>query len=274
MQGFPSGGRKWAWAECGLTVHLTCIGCLLPSQLFCLPAPPRPEIHWLLGASQGWRWQILTFEWPSVTSHLTLTTGRHCGPKALLCTCLAKACPATAGLIPAAPSLGVGGAFIPRWSKGTGALGRHSHHGRDPTASPSLGEPSTPSSPRRLPERSGEQPTFLLECDSSVVDALQRHLLLHKIRRKVTVEPCPELRVWAVLPRAPGEAGGAVPPRKTAECADILTRDPRTACMGWRLLSQDEGSALVPGGRLGDLQDYHRHRYQQGMDMGLDLGRG
>ena len=157
---------------------------------------------------------------------------------------------------------------IARWSKGAGALGRHSHRaGTRLQALPSVC-PATPSSPRRLPERSSEQPTFLLECDSSVVDALQRHLLLHKIRRKVTVEPCPELRVWAVLPCAPGEAGGVGPLRKKAVCAPVLTRDPRTYRMGWRLLSQDEGSALVPGCRLGDLQDYHRHRYQQGMDLG------
>lgn len=149
------------------------------------------------------------------------------------------------------------------WSEGAGALGRHRHF---------LGVPATPASPRRLPERPGEQPTFLLECDSSARCALQTHLLLHKIRRKVTVEPCPELRVWAVLPRAPGDAGGAVPLRTKAECAAILTRDPRTACMGWRLLSQGEGSALVPGGQLGDLQDYHRHRYKQGMDMGWTWG--
>uniref|UniRef100_A0A8W4FC20 Obscurin n=1 Tax=Sus scrofa TaxID=9823 RepID=A0A8W4FC20_PIG len=45
--------------------------------------------------------------------------------------------------------------------------------------------------------------------------------------------------------------------------------------MGWRLLSQDEGSALVPGGRPGDLQDYHRHRYQQGVPEGVhDLPPG
>ncbi|KAM9104020.1 putative transferase CAF17, mitochondrial [Megaptera novaeangliae] len=126
-----------------------------------------------------------------------------------------------------------------------------------------------------LPEGSHEQPTFLLECDSSVLDALQRHLVLHKIRRRVTVEPCPELRVWAVLPCAPEEAGRAVLLQEKAECTTILTRDPRTARMGWRLLSQDEGSALVPGGRLGDLQDYHRHRYQQGVPEGVhDLPPG
>ncbi|XP_060002581.1 putative transferase CAF17, mitochondrial isoform X3 [Lagenorhynchus albirostris] len=126
-----------------------------------------------------------------------------------------------------------------------------------------------------LPEGSHEQPTFLLECDSSVLDALQRHLVLHKIRRKVTVEPCPELRVWAVLPCAPEEAGRAVLLQEKAKCTTILTRDPRTARMGWRLLSQDEGSALVLGGRLGDLQDYHRHRYQQGVPEGVhDLPPG
>lgn len=109
-----------------------------------------------------------------------------------------------------------------------------------------------------------------------MLGALQRHLALYKIRRKVTVEPRPELRVWAVLPRTPEEAGGAAPLREQAEGATILTRDPRTARMGWRLLTQDEGLALVPGGRLGDLRDYHRHRYQQGVGAvpGRAGGRG
>ncbi|XP_030895251.1 putative transferase CAF17, mitochondrial, partial [Leptonychotes weddellii] len=62
----------------------------------------------------------------------------------------------------------------------------------------------------RLPEHD-EAPAFLLECDRAALGALQRHLALYKIRRKVTVEPRPELRVWAVLPRTPAEAGGAVP---------------------------------------------------------------
>ncbi|KAB1281549.1 Gap junction gamma-2 protein [Camelus dromedarius] len=126
-----------------------------------------------------------------------------------------------------------------------------------------------------LLEHSDEQPTFLLECDTSVLDALQRHLVLHRIRRRVTVEPCPELRVWAVLPCASEDASRAAPLQEKAEGTAILTRDPRTARMGWRLLSQDEGSALVPGARLGDLQDYHRHRYQQGVPEGIhDLPPG
>ncbi|XP_025715873.1 putative transferase CAF17, mitochondrial isoform X1 [Callorhinus ursinus] len=126
----------------------------------------------------------------------------------------------------------------------------------------------------RLPEHD-EAPAFLLECDRAVLGALQTHLALYKIRRKVTVEPRPKLRVWAVLPRTPEEAGGAAPLPEQAERTTILTRDPRTTRMGWRLLTQDEGLALVPGGRLGDLRDYHRYRYQQGVPEGIhDLPPG
>ncbi|EPY84959.1 hypothetical protein CB1_000422002 [Camelus ferus] len=113
---------------------------------------------------------------------------------------------------------------------------------------------STPSV--MLLEHSDEQPTFLLECDTSVLDALQRHLVLHRIRRRVTVEPCPELRVWAVLPCASEDASRAAPLQEKAEGTAILT-------------------PLVPGARLGDLQDYHRYRYQQGVPEGIhDLPPG
>ncbi|EHB18108.1 hypothetical protein GW7_06475 [Heterocephalus glaber] len=45
--------------------------------------------------------------------------------------------------------------------------------------------------------------------------------------------------------------------------------------MGWRLLTQDTGPALVPGARLGDPQDYRAHRYQQGVPEGVrDLPPG
>ncbi|KAK2495248.1 hypothetical protein MC885_021439 [Smutsia gigantea] len=120
-----------------------------------------------------------------------------------------------------------------------------------------------------------QAPAFLLECDSAVLGALQRHLALYKIRRKVTVESYPELRVWAVLPDAPEEASAAATLQEQAQGTAILTRDPRTARMGWRLLAQDEGPALVAGGRLGDVQDYHRHRYRHGVPEGVrDLPPG
>lgn len=116
----------------------------------------------------------------------------------------------------------------------------------------------------RLPESTKEAPGFLLECDSSALDTLQKHLAMYKIRRKVTVEPHPELHVWAVLPCDP-QTPEAAPLEERVETTTILTRDPRTVRMGWRLLIQDDGPALVPRGQLGDIQDYHMHRYQQGM---------
>lgn len=124
--------------------------------------------------------------------------------------------------------------------------------------------PRAPASPCRLLERTDQAPAFLLECDRAALGALQRHLALHRVRRKVTVEPRPELRVWAVLPGSPEEACGAAPLQEPAGSVAILARDPRTSRMGWRLLAEGQGPALVPGGRLGELQDYHRHRYQQG----------
>ncbi|XP_007986373.3 putative transferase CAF17, mitochondrial isoform X2 [Chlorocebus sabaeus] len=131
-----------------------------------------------------------------------------------------------------------------------------------------------PETSARLQEHSEEVSGFLLECDSSVQGALQKHLALYRIRRKVTVEPHPELRVWAVLPSSP-EACGNAPLQESAGAAAILIRDPRTARMGWRLLTQDEGPALVSGGRLGDLWDYHQHRYLQGVPEGVgDLPPG
>ncbi|XP_037056605.1 putative transferase CAF17, mitochondrial isoform X2 [Peromyscus leucopus] len=126
----------------------------------------------------------------------------------------------------------------------------------------------------KLSESTEEAPGYLLECDSSVLGTLQKYLAIYKIRRKVAVEPCPELHVWAVLPCGP-QVPEAAPLEERVEATTILTRDPRTVRMGWRLLTQDDGPALVPRGQLGDLQDYHMHRYQQGIPEGVrDLPPG
>ncbi|XP_007946892.1 putative transferase CAF17, mitochondrial [Orycteropus afer afer] len=129
----------------------------------------------------------------------------------------------------------------------------------------------------RLPEEHVDMAAgFFLECDVSVVGALQKHLTFYRIRRKVEVEPCPELGVWAMLPGTP-EARGAQPLHEKVEEATVLAADPRTACMGWRLLTPRESSALhlVPSSQPGDLRDYHRYRYQQGIPEGVrDLPPG
>lgn len=117
----------------------------------------------------------------------------------------------------------------------------------------------------RLHESPEEEPHILLECDSSVLDAIQKHLKLYKIRRKVNIVPCLDLSLWAVFP---GEQAGDIA-GSLAQCADqalVLTPDPRTEVMGWRLVTKKgvNLTEVIPGSRIGSIQDYHRHRYKQG----------
>ncbi|XP_071416126.1 putative transferase CAF17, mitochondrial [Pithys albifrons albifrons] len=128
----------------------------------------------------------------------------------------------------------------------------------------------------RLHESTGEEPQILLECDSSVLESLQKHLKLYKIRRKVDISPCPELSLWAVIPgEQAGDASSSLP--KCAGQAVLLTPDPRTEVMGWRLITKkgENPSEILPGSEVGNIQDYHRHRYKQGIPEGVkDLPPG
>lgn len=98
-----------------------------------------------------------------------------------------------------------------------------------------------------------------------MLDAIQKHLKLYKIRRKVNIAPCLDLSLWAVVP---GERAGDIA-SSLAKCADqalILTPDPRTEVMGWRLIAKKGAnlSEIIPGSHIGNIEDYHRHRYKQG----------
>lgn len=88
---------------------------------------------------------------------------------------------------------------------------------------------------------------------------------LYKIRRKVDITPCLDLSVWAVIPKEPSEEGSQKL-KQHASKAVVITPDPRVDVMGWRLIINKGVSPLdvVPGSQIGDVQDYHRHRYKQG----------
>ncbi|NXQ61021.1 CAF17 transferase, partial [Anthoscopus minutus] len=123
----------------------------------------------------------------------------------------------------------------------------------------------------RLHRSTAEEPHILLECDSSILDSIQKHLKLYKIRRKVTIAPCPDLSLWAVIT----EDASSLP--KCADQALLLTPDPRAEVMGWRLIAKKGAnlSEIIPGSQVGDVQDYHRHRYKQGIPEGVkDLPPG
>ncbi|XP_074053891.1 putative transferase CAF17, mitochondrial isoform X1 [Macrotis lagotis] len=128
----------------------------------------------------------------------------------------------------------------------------------------------------RLHESQEEEPDFLLEFDNSVSGDFQNHLKLYKIRRKVSISPCPDLSLWAILPQTAAE-GLAMPLLEKGCKPMVLTPDPRAACMGWRLIIQKEDMAqeVVPTTQIRSTKDYHRYRYQKGIPEGIkDLPPG
>ncbi|NXG19642.1 CAF17 transferase, partial [Grallaria varia] len=128
----------------------------------------------------------------------------------------------------------------------------------------------------RLRGGTEEEPHILLECDGDVLDSLQSHLKLYKIRRKVDIAPCPELSLWAVIPQEQaGNASGSFP--DLAGKAVLFAPDPRTEVMGWRLITRKGVNVeeIIPGSQVGDVRDYHRHRYKEGIPEGVkDLPAG
>uniref|UniRef100_UPI00398E931B putative transferase CAF17 homolog, mitochondrial n=1 Tax=Pristiophorus japonicus TaxID=55135 RepID=UPI00398E931B len=128
----------------------------------------------------------------------------------------------------------------------------------------------------RLHKSQEEEPTILLECDATLLDDVQKHLKIYKIRRKVDISPCADLSLWAILPfEQSTETGSAL--GENAKKVVVCTHDPRTDAMGWRLVLSkfDDPLDVVSESILGDIQDYHRHRYKIGIAEGVkDLPSG
>ncbi|XP_039609182.1 putative transferase CAF17 homolog, mitochondrial isoform X1 [Polypterus senegalus] len=118
----------------------------------------------------------------------------------------------------------------------------------------------------------------LLEHDNNIKDLLQKHMLFYKIRRKVSIVPCSSFSVWSVLPSEPGkDKENILQHVMNSKSALFFGSDPRTAKMGWRLIVENQVNPLqiIPDSRLGDIGDYHRHRYTLGLPEGVkDLPPG
>lgn len=107
-----------------------------------------------------------------------------------------------------------------------------------------------------------------LECDATIKDSMLRHLKVYKIRRKVNINLCPELSVWAVFQKQKkkGQEKRSKPELSSPEKALVLEADPRTQEMGWRLVSDSQVDPvdIIASCQRGDAEDYHRHRYAIG----------
>uniref|UniRef100_G3PZI3 Iron-sulfur cluster assembly factor IBA57, mitochondrial n=1 Tax=Gasterosteus aculeatus TaxID=69293 RepID=G3PZI3_GASAC len=117
-----------------------------------------------------------------------------------------------------------------------------------------------------------------LECDSTIKDSILKHLKIYKLRRKVTIDPCPELSVWAVLSKQKNAGQEASKPELSSpDQALVWDADPRTQEMGWRLVleSQVDPLDIIASCQKGDTAEYHRHRYSIGLPEGVrDLPPG
>lgn len=107
-----------------------------------------------------------------------------------------------------------------------------------------------------------------------MLDSITRHLKTYKIRRKVSVEACPDLSLWALLGRKTpcthtAEKPGPEPEPELGNRDGVVTmvQDPRTPLMGWRLISssQESPAEIITGCNHGNTDEYHQHRYKIGM---------
>ncbi|XP_056408266.1 putative transferase CAF17, mitochondrial, partial [Hyla sarda] len=117
----------------------------------------------------------------------------------------------------------------------------------------------------RLPGQQGGSPDFLLECDATAVDAIQRHLQVYNIRKKVELRLCPELSVWAVIKDTQD------PVQEVLPGALLCVPDPRGPLMGCRLVAETGRDVrdLLQGTELGSVWEYNRYRYQHGIAEGV-----
>uniref|UniRef100_A0A3P8VVK6 Iron-sulfur cluster assembly factor IBA57, mitochondrial n=1 Tax=Cynoglossus semilaevis TaxID=244447 RepID=A0A3P8VVK6_CYNSE len=118
----------------------------------------------------------------------------------------------------------------------------------------------------------------LLECDFTVKDSILKLLKMYKIRRKVSIDDCPEHSVWAVLPQQKILSQEVGQPKISCpEKAMVWEADPRTTKMGWRLVIDKEldPSEIIATCQKAETDEYHRHRFTIGIPEGVkDLPPG
>lgn len=120
--------------------------------------------------------------------------------------------------------------------------------------------------------------SFLLECDKAVLDTLQRHLRIFKLKRKVVIEDVNEnFRLWALVPHREDAIDTS-----TQKGNINIYKDPRLPDLGFRVLTNNH----LDGSNIADTiaknvtvenddKGYNYLRYQLGVSEGAsDLPPG
>ncbi|VVC94829.1 unnamed protein product [Leptidea sinapis] len=120
----------------------------------------------------------------------------------------------------------------------------------------------------------GEENSYMIECDKQVVNLLQKHLMMYKLRRKVTIEDVhKQFKVWALITNSDGTVDKIID-----GINDInLYKDPRLPELGCRVLS----IATLSGHKIAEIlskdinaeskdDNYRYLRYTLGVTEGAD----
>lgn len=79
--------------------------------------------------------------------------------------------------------------------------------------------------------------SFMLECDNDVLNMLQKHLKIFKLRRKVEIEDVNQnFRLWALV----SQCDDAIDTKTNTQSNVNIYKDPRLADLGFRVLSTQD----------------------------------
>ncbi|XP_055699860.1 putative transferase CAF17 homolog, mitochondrial [Phlebotomus papatasi] len=113
--------------------------------------------------------------------------------------------------------------------------------------------------------------TFLVECDRDILPELRKHLLIFRVRKKISIDSLDsEMNVWVVF-KANGPTGEIGMEKSPGEV--IICQDPRLRDLGCRILaskSLDSGQICQSLGQCSVVEDtYRSHRYGLGVGEGI-----
>ena len=118
-------------------------------------------------------------------------------------------------------------------------------------------------------EGSGETPSFAVECDSSAISDLVKHLQMFKLRAKVDISNAVEYEPWVLF--SPSGFAELKEPSTNSDIL-VLVTDPRLKELGFRVVVPKGSSPCVcfeDVYETGDTFEYDIHRAKMGVCEGV-----